>query len=67
MLRVPADALVHRGSLTGVYVAADGRAALRWLRLSPDGRVLAGLAGGEQVILSPPAGLEDGDPVEVSR
>ena len=41
--------------------------ALRWLRLSPDGRVEAGLAENEQVILAPPATLLDGDPVEVAR
>ncbi len=67
VLRVPDEALVRRGALTGVYVISDGRATLRWLRFSPDGRVEAGLNAGEQIVLSPPAGLEDGDPVEVTR
>jgi membrane fusion protein (multidrug efflux system) len=66
-LRVPAEALVRRGPLTGVYVVQDGRAALRWLRLSPDGRVQAGLTENEVVVLEPPVGLEDGDRVEVTR
>jgi RND family efflux transporter MFP subunit len=66
-LRVPADALLRRGALTGVFLAADGRAVLRWLRLSADGRVLSGLAPGDSVILAPPVTLHDGDPVEVAR
>jgi len=66
-LRVPAEALIHRGSLTGVFVIQDGHAALRWLRLTSDGRVQAGLIANEQVILDPPADLDDGDPVEVTR
>ncbi len=66
-LRVPEDALVRRGPLTGVFLVQDGRAALRWIRLAGDGRVVAGLTAGDSVVLSPPADLEDGDAVEVTR
>lgn len=66
-LRLPAEALVRRGPLTGVFLVQDGRAALRWVRLAADGRVTAGIASGSSVILAPPADLEDGDAVEVAR
>jgi hypothetical protein len=55
---------VERGSLEGVFTVEDGRASLRWLRLTPDGRVLAGLSPGDSVILNPPADLRNGDAVE---
>jgi RND family efflux transporter MFP subunit len=63
-LRVPDEALIHRGPLTGVFAVHDGRAVLRWLRFSPDGRVLAGLDPGDSVVVAPPADLEDGERVE---
>lgn len=65
-IRVPGEALVRRGALTGVYVVQDGRAVLRWLRLTSDGAVAAGLTPGEVVILAPPASLENGSLVEVA-
>lgn len=66
---VPRSALVERGDLTGVFVAARGRAELRWI--SPgepvgDGvPVKAGLAEGEKVIDRPGA-LRDGQDIEVA-
>jgi RND family efflux transporter MFP subunit len=66
-IRVPEEALVRRGPLTGVFVVSDGRAVLRWLRLAEDGRVLAGLAEGEEIVLGPSSELQDGSRVEVSR
>jgi hypothetical protein len=66
-LRLPAEAIVHRGPLTGVFLVQDGRAALRWVRLAADGRVTAGIASGSPVVLAPPADLEDGDAVEIAR
>lgn len=70
MLSVPAGALVRRGGLTGVFVADSGVARLRWLRIGrerPDAvEVLAGLAGSEDVIVTP-AGLEDGRALRVAR
>ena len=66
-LRVPEAALLHRGPLTGVFAVRDGRAILRWLRLTEDGRVAAGLATGDTFVVHPPADLEDGDLVEPAR
>jgi RND family efflux transporter MFP subunit len=67
---VPRAALVERGDLTGVFVARDGRAELRWLALGDaDGDrvpVRAGLAAGEAVIEDPAAAV-DGEPVEVAH
>ncbi len=69
-LTVPHTALVTRGELTGVFVARDGKAELRWLSLG-DARgevvpVRAGLTAGEQVIDTPGA-LTDGQPIEVVK
>ena len=68
-LLVPAAALVREGQLQGVYVVADGRAQLRWVRLGQargdQYEILAGLDSGQQVINPPPANLRDGLPVEV--
>jgi multidrug efflux pump subunit AcrA (membrane-fusion protein) len=64
VLRLPPEALVHRGSLTGAFTVEEGRASLRWLRLTADGRVQAGLVPGDLVILNPPADLKHGDAVE---
>ncbi|MFN3565314.1 MAG: efflux RND transporter periplasmic adaptor subunit, partial [Burkholderiaceae bacterium] len=58
-LVIPADALVRRGELTGVYViAADGAVQLRQVRVGPtfEGgvvEVLAGLSAGERVQINP--------------
>ena len=65
-LRVPREAQLRRGPLTGVFVVHEGRASLRWIRLSADGQVLAGLSPGDSIILAPPADLENGDPIEVA-
>jgi RND family efflux transporter MFP subunit len=68
-LSVPRSALVERGDLTGVFVARDGHAELRWLALGEgEGErvpVRAGLHAGELVIEDPTA-LADGAPVEVA-
>ncbi|HEY3271491.1 MAG TPA: efflux RND transporter periplasmic adaptor subunit [Geothrix sp.] len=68
-LSVPRTALVQRGELTGVFVAKDGHAELRWLSLGEGAGsflpVRSGLKDGEQVIDHPGA-LQDGQPVEVS-
>lgn len=69
-LLVPANSLVRRGALAGVFVIRDGVAVLRWLRLgraSGDSvEVLAGLWPGERVALAPGA-LSDGRRVRVGR
>lgn len=59
---VQAEALVWRGSFPSVFVLEGDTVSLRLVRLGvklDDGRmsVLAGLKGGEHVILNPPAGL----------
>lgn len=68
-LSVPVASLVRRGSLVGVYVAEDGVAHLRWLRVGREngGRieVLAGLDPADEVIVNP-AGLSDGRAIRVA-
>ncbi len=70
-LSVPAAALVRRGGLTGVFIAADGRAAFRLVEVveAPAGaatvEVLSGLLGGEQIVVAPPATLTEGARVQV--
>jgi RND family efflux transporter MFP subunit len=68
-LSVPRSALVHRGELTGVFVAKDGHAELRWLSLGEGvGSYLpvrSGLKEGDKVIDAPGA-LQDGQPVELA-
>lgn len=67
---VPRSAVVVRGDLTGVFVAAAGRAELRWIALGePVGEqvpVRAGLSAAERVIDAPGA-LRDGQEIEVVR
>jgi RND family efflux transporter MFP subunit len=67
-LWIPRTALVARGDLTGVFVAADGRAELRWISLGERAgdhvAVRAGLARDEAVVDAPGA-LRDGAAVEV--
>ena len=65
---VPRSALVQRGELTGVFVAKEGHAELRWISLG-DGEgnflpVRSGLKSGENVIDRPGA-LQDGQPIEL--
>jgi len=61
---VPADAVVRRGQLSGVYLAGDGELRLRWIR--PGRRtataveVLAGVDQGALVVRNPNPGLVDG-------
>ncbi len=72
-LLVPAAAVTAYGQMERVFVAADGRAALRLVRTGaargPAGRenveILAGLSAGERVVVAPPAGLREGQPLEV--
>jgi membrane fusion protein, multidrug efflux system len=66
--RVPQTAIVQRGDLTGVFVADNGRARLRWLSvgdvLGTDVMVRAGLSGDEAVIDNP-GSLRDEQAIEV--
>jgi membrane fusion protein (multidrug efflux system) len=68
-LWLPRTAVVERGDLTGVFVAADGRAELRWI--SPGeaaGNFVAVRAGlrPEEIVIDAPGALRDGQRVEVS-
>jgi RND family efflux transporter MFP subunit len=61
---VPADAVVRRGQLSGVFVVTDGELRLRWIRpgRSSGGAVeaLAGVAEGALVVRDPEPGFVDG-------
>ena len=61
-LTVPADALVHRGQVTSVFVVEQDVARVRLVNVSGT-EVLAGLAEGDVVIVVPPPGLTDGSRV----
>ncbi len=67
-LRIPAPAIVKRGQMEIVFVNDAGKARLRLVRTGksfPDGvEILSGLAEGDAVILTNPAALVDGQPVE---
>jgi hypothetical protein len=58
-LTVPAAALVHRGQVTSVFVVEKDIARVRLVNVSGT-EVLAGLADGEIVIVSPPPVVTDG-------
>jgi hypothetical protein len=66
---VPRTALVQRGELTGVFIAKEGHAELRWLSLGEGSgsylSVRSGLKAGEKVI-DQPGSLQDGQPIELS-
>ena len=67
---VPAAAIVQRGEQDVAFVVSGNKAALRKLTLGrtlgEDREVLAGLRGGEQVVLDPPEALADGARVTVA-
>ena len=68
-LTVSRSALVTRGELTGVFVAKDGHAELRWISVG-DGLgdslpVRSGLKAEDRVI-DRPGTLQDGQPIELS-
>lgn len=64
---IPADAVVRRGQLAGVFALRDDRLELRWIRLGVrrEGvvEVLAGVTPGDRVVRSPDPALVDGSPV----
>lgn len=64
-VRVPAAALVAGNSVFLLVQDRAVRRPVRVIRTTPDGvEIEEGLAGGEDVILSPPAELQDGDAVK---
>ena len=69
-LVLPQSTVVRRGQLELVYaVEDDGLASLKFVRtgrtLGDKIEILSGLKGHERIVVDPPAGLEDYDPVEV--
>ncbi|OAM88950.1 efflux RND transporter periplasmic adaptor subunit [Termitidicoccus mucosus] len=69
-LVVPASSVTPFGQMERVFVVADGKAVLRFVktgaRRGEQIEILAGLAAGEHVVAGPPAAsLRDGQPVEV--
>jgi hypothetical protein len=66
-LFVPPSALVRRGQLEILFVAADGKAQMRLVRAgkeTPQGiEILAGLASGESVVIEGAGNLRDGQPL----
>lgn len=67
-VRVPLSALIQRGELSGVFVAENGQAHLRWLDLGERAggtvEVRAGLDAKDAVIADP-KDLKDGQPITI--
>lgn len=71
LLSVPAEAVVRRGQMTGVYVLDEDVARLRWISLGEARgnriRVLSGLRAGERVVVGRERErLQDGQRVAVT-
>jgi RND family efflux transporter MFP subunit len=68
---VPASAVVERDGRSTVFVVADGvtrRHTVQALPASNDmKRIPTGLTAGDRVVVSPPAGLKDGDRVKLKN
>jgi RND family efflux transporter MFP subunit len=69
LLLVPQSAVLKRGQMELVFVAKEGKAALRLVKtgkaLEDRVEVLSGLEEGEQIIVSETAQLTDGQPVTI--
>ena len=67
-LLIPQSSWIRRGQMDYVFVAKEGQAHLRIVRLGrANGQrveVLSGLDGGERIVINPPADLRDGQPLE---
>lgn len=66
-LLVPSNALISRGQMDYVFTVAQNIARLRIVSIGAtredSTEILAGLDGGEAIVLSPPATLRDGQPL----
>ena len=69
LLLVPQSAVLKRGQMELVFVAKDGKTALRLVKtgkgLEDRIEILSGLEEGEQIIVSETAQLTDGQPVTI--
>jgi RND family efflux transporter MFP subunit len=67
-LFVPPQALIRRGQLEILFVAADGKAQMRLVRTGKETaqgiEILAGLAPGEAVVVEGAGNLRDGQPLQ---
>ena len=68
-LFVPPTALVRRGQLEILFVAADGKAQMRLVRTGKETaqgiEILAGLEAGEVVVIEGAGTLRDGQPLQM--
>jgi RND family efflux transporter MFP subunit len=68
---VPSAAVRSEGTNGVVFVVSDGKVERRTVTLGRaaggDHQVLAGVAGGERVVVSPPESLHDGDQVRIAE
>jgi RND family efflux transporter MFP subunit len=68
-LFVPPPALVRRGQLEILFVAADGKAQMRLVRTGKETaqgiEILAGLAAGEAIVIEGAGNLRDGQPLQM--
>ena len=69
-ITVPASAVARFGQIERIFVIEQGRAVLRLVKTGRtlQGRIeiLAGLNAGEQIVLSPPSALRDGQAVALT-
>lgn len=68
-LRVPANAVVHRGQMEIIFIVTDGKAQLRLVktgkRIGSEVELVSGVEAGEKIVVEGAPGLVDGQPVEV--
>ena len=71
MVTVTKSALQQQGGRDVVWVVQNGRAERRAVTVSSMGGdesvISAGVSGGERVVVNPPAGLKNGDPVKEKK
>jgi HlyD family secretion protein len=70
VISIPDQAVFQRGQLEMAFVVAAGRARLRLIRTGRTvgnyAEILTGLSEGETVVVAPPPGLRDDDPIVAS-